>query len=74
MIDEPYGNSSLVKEGGVGGEMKTSHLEQEAKQFQSTYFTLRELKPELFNQDYCAQYIKVDGEVEKLAPDMDTFA
>jgi hypothetical protein len=70
MVDEPYANSSLVKD----NEMKSSHIQQEMKQFQSTYFTLRELKPELFNQDYAAQYIKVDGEVEKLAPDMDTFA
>jgi hypothetical protein len=47
MLEDPYGNSSLVKQGEGG--LKSSQLQAEQKQFQSTYFTLRELKPLLFN-------------------------
>jgi hypothetical protein len=36
---------------------------------------LRELKPELFGQEnWAMQYIKVDGQIEQISPDMETFA
>ena len=44
------------------------------QQFQSMYFTLKELRPDLFATDKAAQFIKVDGFVESLTEDMESFS
>lgn len=46
---------------------------KEKKQFQATYYTLQQLKPELFASDYAAKFIKVEGYVEDLGGDMEAF-
>jgi len=52
--------------GGVAVQFDVEEQPDEVQQFQSTYFTLKELKPELFSDDVATKLIKVDGFIENL--------